>query len=142
MSCLDHLFNLSSVANMIVANSKIRGTFIIDNNRQLKKKVRKGENIDWIINYVFCNPGIGANQCRKALCRWRGIRVCDASRGQYASYFYDYYAIEWYHKQHWTSRVFSDLDNRKRLLLTTKGLGRVDQQMVNRIKKWDNSRKD
>jgi len=120
----------------IQRNKEIRGTFLVDNKGRLQTRMPRGENIKFIINYIFANPCIGANPCRKALLQWRGIKDTDASRGQYASYFYDFYANNWYHKKRWN--FIKDSKGNKRMILTDYALRLVDEEFQKRLKDWDN----
>ena len=43
-----------------------------------------GDNIKFIANYLFKNPGCGSTEVRRALCLTRGKKY---TRGQYTSYF-------------------------------------------------------
>jgi hypothetical protein len=115
-------------------NSSIRGTFLVDNSGKLQTRVKRGENIQFIVNYLFSNPCAGLNDCRKALMKWRGIKNCDASRGQYASYFYDFYSYKWYHEKKWT--VFKDKNGKKRAKLTVLGMSMVDLIEAKKINDW------
>ena len=65
----------------------IRGKYLVCNYGHLYERIPRGENIEFIANYIFANPGCIPNECRKALLQWRGFKQCDESRGQYASYF-------------------------------------------------------
>ena len=82
-------------------NRDIRGKYLDDNSGILRERMPRGENFRFIANYVFANPCVGANECRRALLQWRGFKQCDDSRGQYASYFYDRYHYKWYHSKIW-----------------------------------------
>ena len=115
---------------------QIRGKFILDNERNLVTRIKKGENIKWIASYLYANPGVGAHECKRALLSWRGFKMCDQSRGQYASYFYDYYAKKWYFNKLWTVEKFNQ-DGPKKMILRSEGMGRVDLQLAEKIKQWD-----
>ena len=93
-------------------NRDIRGKYLVDNSGILRERMPRGENIRFIANYVFANPCVGANECRRALLQWRGFKQCDDSRGQYASYFYDRYHYKWYHSKVWSEIITATyLDN-------------------------------
>lgn len=115
-------------------NTDLRGTFLIDNKGRLQMKMRRGENIQWIINYLFANPCAGVGECRRALLKWRGFKNCDESRGQYCSYFYDRYSHKWYHHKYWSK--FKDKNGKIRAQLTTEGLAHVDISFANEIRDW------
>ena len=115
----------------------IRGKYLIDNSGILRERMPRGENIRFIANYIFANPCVGANECRRALLQWRGFRQCDDSRGQYASYFYDYYAKKWYHNKRW--KHIKDDKGKHRMILTPEGLTLVDDELQENLKKWDGS---
>lgn len=116
-------------------NSAIRGTYLIDNQETFHSRMPRKENIKFIANYVFANPGCGANECRRALLRWRGFKECDKSRGQYASYFYDFYHYKWYH--HKLYSVVKGHDNKKRMVITTQAMSLIDRGFQDKLKKWD-----
>ena len=118
----------------------IRGKYLIDNSGILRERMPRGENIRFIANYIFANPCVGANECRRALLQWRGFKQCDDSRGQYASYFYDYYAKKWYHNKRWTH--IKDDKGKHRMILTSEGLSLVDDELQKSLKEWDGSSRD
>lgn len=115
-------------------NTKIRGTYLVDNDEKLQTRIQRGENKKFIISYLYANPCVVANRCRKDLLRWRGYALSDASRGQYSSYFYDHYHHKWYHKKFWHSTV--DEFGNRRLNLTVEGMANVDLDLAERIKTW------
>ena len=118
-------------------NHNIRGEYLVDNHGYLQKRMPRRENIKFIANYIFANPCCGANECRKAMLQWRGFKLCDESRGQYASYFYDRYHFQWYH-----SKIYSFIhgdDRKKRMVLATQGLSLIDRSFQERLKNWDKS---
>jgi len=115
-------------------NTEIRGTYLVDNDEKLQTRIQRGQNKKFIISYLYANPCVVANRCRKDLLRWRGYVVSDSSRGQYASYFYDEYYHKWYHKKFWNSTV--DESGNRRLNLTVEGMANVDLELAERIKAW------
>jgi hypothetical protein len=116
-------------------NVDIRGTFLVDNQGRLQTKMKRNENKEWIINYLYANPCAGLNECRKALLKWRGIRDCDDSRGQYSSYFYDHYCYKWYHKKDWVK--FKDSKGKLRARLTIAAMAKVDIDFANKLAAWN-----
>jgi len=116
--------------------SPLRGSFVIDNDRNFVLRISRGDNIKWIASYLYAHPGAGANQCRRDLLAWRGYELSDKSRGQYASYFYDFYQTRWYHSKLWKCDYF-DGAKKKKLILTSEGFGLVDLDLAKRIAKWD-----
>ena len=115
-------------------NTDLRGTFLVDNNGRLQTKMGRGENREWIINYLFANPCAGVGECRRALLKWRGFKNCDESRGQYCSYFYDHYSHKWYHQKYWSK--FKDKNGKIRAQLTTLGLSHVDVNFAAELEDW------
>lgn len=124
--CRDHLRNFD-----------IRGTYLVDNDDSLRLRVPRGQNKDFILSYLFVSPACRLSEVRKALLMWRGIKVCDDSRGIYASYFYDYYHHKWYHKKYWTK--IRDSNDKDRAVLTTFGMSNVNMKLVESIRKWKES---
>jgi hypothetical protein len=116
--------------------SKLRGSFVIDNDRNFVLRIARGDNIRWIASYLYVHPGVGANICRRDLLAWRGYELSDQSRGQYAAYFYDFYQTKWYHSKLWKCDYF-DGAKKKKMVLTSKGMGTVDLELAKRIAKWD-----
>jgi len=116
-------------------NKDIRGKYLVDNSGILRERMPRGENIRFIANYVFANPCVGANECRRALLQWRGFRQCDDSRGQYASYFYDHYHYKWYHSKVWN--FMKDERGKRRMVINPGGLALIDDELQQRLKKWD-----
>lgn len=114
---------------------EIRSDYLYDNSEQLKMVMPRGENIVFIANYIFANPCVIANKCRRALLQWRGFKQCDESRGQYASYFYDYYATKYQHSKRWG--FIRDRRGNKRMVLKTAGLLLIDDDLQKRLKQWD-----
>ncbi len=113
---------------------EIRGDYLYDNSERQKKKMPRGENIVFIVNYIFANPCVVANECRRALLQWRGFHQCDESRGQYASYFYDYYAYKYHHSKRWG--FVKDERGNKRMFLKPAALMLIDNDLQQRIKQW------
>ena len=118
-------------------NKEIRGKYLVDNSGILRERMPRGENIRFIVNYIFANPCVGANECRRALLQWRGFKQCDDSRGQYASYFYDRYANKWWHHKRWG--FIQDDKGKSRMILNPQGLLLVDETLQKSLREWDQS---
>ena len=121
---------------MLQERSKLRGTFVVDNDRKFIHRIKRGDNVKWIIAFLYNNPCIGAHECKKALMAWRGYEISDKSRGQYASYFYDYYSQRWYYSKLWKV-AYMPGDKKKRMVLTAHGMGLVDLSLSEKIAKWN-----
>jgi|TARA_R110001592_G_scaffold188358_2_gene433469 hypothetical protein len=115
--------------------SDLRGTFVIDNEENFRYKMKRGENISWIINYLFLNSCAPVVEVKSMLLLWRGYELSDRSRGQYSSYFYDRWSYKWYFKKYWT--FIWNSDSKKRMQLTPLGMTMVDYELQNKIKNWD-----
>ena len=109
--------------------SDLRGTFVIDNEENFRYKMKRGENISWIINYLFLNSCAPVVEVKSMLLLWRGYELSDRSRGQYSSYFYDRWSYKWYFKKYWT--FIWNSDSKKRMQLTPLGMTMVDYELQN-----------
>ena len=121
-------------------SESIRGTFLVDNSGKLQLRIPRGENIVFIASYIYSNPCCKVGDCRRALLQWRGIKVCDQSRGQYNSYFYDYWSYKWYHHKNWSK--IKDSSGKQRLQLTSNGMGLVDLDLADKIQKATSQNED
>ena len=121
---------------MLQKRSNLRGTFVVDNDRKLVERIKRGDNIKWIIAFLYSNPCARAHECKRALLAWRGYEVSDRSRGQYASYFYDRYSQRWYYDKIWKVECMPG-DKKKRMVLTAHGMGLVDLSLSEKIAKWN-----
>lgn len=129
-----------SKSHLLCVDDHIRGTFLVDNSGRLQTRIPRGENISFIVNYLYSNPCSRLSDCRRALLLWRGIKLCDQSRGQYASYFYDRYAHKWWYEKRWQKIV--DKNGKKRALLTPLGMSMVDLEFARKIKGVTSSGKE
>ena len=118
-------------------NTNIRGTFLVDNSGNLRTKIPRKDNLKFISTYLYNNPCAKSSDVRRALLQWRGIRVNDESRGQYASYFYDRYCGVWYYNKLWQKiKPLKGLQG-IRLNLTLEGMTYVDFQLSEKLKSFD-----
>jgi|TARA_Y100000593_G_scaffold94752_1_gene195716 hypothetical protein len=100
-----------------------------NNLHRTKAPAKWGENIQFIADYLFLNPGATSREVRVALCERRGIEWEGGTkmRGQYTSYFSGG-AVWGYHSPAPCGRYWTRMkrpDGRNGYMLTMEGLCKV-----------------